>query len=165
VDRRQAPRPPLRSTSASHTTHPRKKMRIVADINSLSKDAKPTEVVGADPQPDRQRCTAHPGLPHRRFQGWTGGEVVRDPPLNGLYEIALRAEGENVPRSETVKTFFERKKFPWEDTPVGHSTKGLPPFNPIKVDGKTLSTVMKEHQLNDLGRWDQAWRHSRPTRR
>ena len=74
--------------------------------------------------------------------------------MEGEFEIALKAEGPNCPAGETVKT-FERRVFPWEKLAAGHSTTVYPPFTPIQVRGRTLSTVLREHELNDYGLLDQ----------
>ena len=72
----------------------------------------------------------------------------------GTYEIVLRARGENVPDAE-AKQRFERQVFPWERLPVGRSTDVFPPFEPIRLEGNTLHTVLREHRLNGLGLVDQ----------
>ncbi|MDQ3814269.1 MAG: DUF6067 family protein, partial [Armatimonadota bacterium] len=76
------------------------------------------------------------------------------PPLQGEYEIALKATGPNVPAAEVVKS-FERKVFEWEHHNLGKSTMVYPPFTPIRVSGKRVSTVLREHEMNDAGLWDQ----------
>ncbi len=76
------------------------------------------------------------------------------PPLRGHYEVALKAEGENLPKNQVLAT-FERQFFPWEQTPTGRSTRVFPPFTPLELDGATLSSVLRRHRLNQLGLLDQ----------
>ena len=76
------------------------------------------------------------------------------PPLEGEYEIALIPEGDNVPNTAVVQE-FERRVFPWEHNQLGRSTEVFPPFEPITIEGSCLNTVLREHQLNDVGLWDQ----------
>jgi len=80
--------------------------------------------------------------------------LVKLPDLDGTYEIALMAEGKNVPNTEVIKS-FERKKFPWEGNKMGRSTKVYPPFTPIELTGNTLQTVLRKHELSPIGLWDQ----------
>ena len=82
--------------------------------------------------------------------------------MEGEFEIALKAEGSDCPAGETVKT-FQRRVFPWEELAAGHSTKVYPPFTPIQVRGRALSTVLREHELNDSGLLDQVWGKSANT--
>jgi len=83
------------------------------------------------------------------------------PPLKGEYEIAVRAKGKGVPTGELVKE-FERTLYEWEHKGLGTSTKVYPPFTPIEVKDGTLSTVLREHKLNDLGLWDQVVARGKP---
>jgi len=59
-----------------------------------------------------------------------------------------------VPVEPVVKR-FERKRFPWENTPTGRGTEVYPPFTPIELKGRALATVLRQHTLNDVGLWDQ----------
>jgi hypothetical protein len=132
----------------------RSRMRVLADVNGLPKDAKLTKLT-AEVRGRLDRKVVH----RAAFEpaGFRDGrqEIAFDlPPLEGLYEIALLAEGRGVPR-EAIAQPFERKVFPWERVPAGLSTKVYPPFEPIKVAGKTLTTVLRKHELNDAGLWDQ----------
>ncbi|MFP4056819.1 MAG: glycoside hydrolase domain-containing protein [Candidatus Brocadiia bacterium] len=83
------------------------------------------------------------------------------PPLEGDHEIAVRAEGTNVPQGELVKP-LERTVFDWERQGLGTSTKVYPPFTPIRVEGKKVATVLREHTMNDQGLWDQVVARGKP---
>lgn len=76
------------------------------------------------------------------------------PPLQGHYEVVLKAEGKNLPKDQVIAT-FERQLFPWENTPTGRSTEVFPPFTPLTLDGTTLSSVLRRHSLNPQGLLDQ----------
>ncbi len=76
------------------------------------------------------------------------------PPLRGEYEIALKATGKDVPAAEVVKP-FERTVFEWEHNNLGRTTKVYPPFTPIRVADRTVSTVLREHRMSGAGLWDQ----------
>jgi len=129
-------------------------MRILMDINGLPKDSKPDRVVAVVRDHWTRKDVKAVEFPLSGFA--EGRQELRFdlPPLAGDYEIVARATGEKVPPGETAKN-FERRQFPWEDLPAGRSTKVYPPFTPITVEGRRLSTVLRVHELNDLGLWDQ----------
>jgi len=132
----------------------RKKMRLLVDITGLPKKAKAKEVLAQIRTQIEKTVVKAVVFPIEEFKDGRCEKAIELPPLDGLYEIAMRAKGENVPDGETVKT-FERKVFPWEHTPTGRSAKVYPPFTPIELESKTLKTVLREHRLNDAGLWDQ----------
>ena len=70
--------------------------------------------------------------------------------MEGEYEIAITAFGENVPKGEVIKT-FDRTVYPWEHNQFGKSRKIYPPFTPLKVDGHKIKPVLREYEINDLG--------------
>jgi hypothetical protein len=132
----------------------RNEMRIVLDINGLPRAAQPTGVVAVVREHWTRREVKVAAFPLAGFKDGRQEQRLELPPLAGDYEIVAKASGEGVPPGETVKT-FERTVFPWEKLPTGRSTRVYPPFTPIKVEGRTLSTVLRVHQLNDVGLWDQ----------
>jgi hypothetical protein len=127
-------------------------MRIVADVAGLREGAElarvTAEVRGAKDKKRVARCE----FPAAKFKDGRQEKAFEVPHLEGGYEIALRAEGKNVPEGEVVQP-FERTVYPWEHTKLGTSTKVYPPFTPIEVDAKakTLKTVLRKHTLTDLG--------------
>jgi len=130
------------------------RMRLLADINGLPKDAALRglwAVIRAAKDKKEVKAVEFPVDRFRDGRQELGFEL---PPVEGEYEIAMKAEGRNVPPGEIVQT-FERKVFPWEHTKLGTSTKVYPPFTPIEVDGRKLRTVLREHVLNDVGLLDQ----------
>jgi hypothetical protein len=141
----------------------RNAMRIAADINGLPAEAKPDRVVVLVRKAGGGQTIKEVAFP---LAGFTDGrqEIRLDlPPLEGDYEIVMTASGENVPKCETAKA-FERRKFPWESSSSGLSTRVFPPFTPIQVAGKRLLTVLKAHDLNDFGLVDQIVATSANTR-
>ena len=128
------------------------KMRVLADVSNL-----PENVVL-----DRLTCEVRKrgrgqAIRSAVFDRFVDGrqEMTFDlPPLQGEYEIAVRAHGKNVPPGELVKE-FERTVYEWERAGLGTSKKVYPPFTPIRVQGTRVSTVLREHTMNDFGVWDQ----------
>ncbi len=129
------------------------RMRIAADINGLPKDAKLTRLRAVVRKAGETKEVAAAEFPLGKFKdGRQESRVLSLPALDGDYEIALKAEGENVPADEVVQA-FERHVFPWEHTELGTSEKVYPPFTPIEVDkeARTVKTVLRKHTLTDLG--------------
>jgi len=132
----------------------KKKLRLIADISGLPKDAKLDQLkIRISPQGSD---TIIKDAVITSFDKNGQSEISLDLPelADGTYAITAQAEGQNVPTDPLVKTFV-RKNYPWEHNPMGRSTKVYPPFTPIEVKGNTLSTVLRTHQLNDLGLLDQ----------
>ncbi|MBS0631526.1 MAG: hypothetical protein JSS11_06405 [Verrucomicrobia bacterium] len=68
----------------------------------------------------------------------------------GVYECSVRLEGGDVPE----QTFrFERRFFPWEHNQLGRSDIVVPPFTPLHVERRRVSTILREHDLTSLGLW------------
>lgn len=130
-------------------------LRLSIDLNGLPKEAKPAKVVTSIRSRLDKTVAKTYEIPIAQFKDGKTETRLEVPDLNGIYEIAVKAEGDSIPaNSETVKP-LKREKFPWEGTPLGLSAKVYPPFEPIKVDGKKLSTVLKIHETNDFGLLDQ----------
>ncbi len=133
----------------------KKALRLAVDLNGLPKEGKPSKVVVSVRSRLDKVVAASFEIPAAQFKDGKTEARFELPDLNGVYEIVAKAEGEGIPATaETVKP-LKRQKFPWEGTPLGRSTKIYPPFEPIKVDGKKLSTVLKVHETNDFGLLDQ----------
>ncbi|NQU40115.1 MAG: hypothetical protein HQ523_09195 [Lentisphaerae bacterium] len=83
-------------------------------------------------------------------------EVFADLPElpSGDYEVKVFLEGEGVPTEPMTRT-FERRRFIWEHNQIGLSDEVIPPFTPIEVAGDTVKTILREHQMSDLGLWRQ----------
>ena len=70
----------------------------------------------------------------------------------GEYELVVTLDGLKV---DPQVLPFVRHKFVWENNTLGKSDIVVPPFTPITVHGQTVDTVLREHQMNGLGLWDQ----------
>jgi hypothetical protein len=135
------------------------RMRVLADVSNLSPEAKLKRLVCAI----RKKGAAEP-LKTIAFEQIVNGRQEQTfdlPPLDGSYEIAMRAEGEDVPPGELVKP-FERTVYEWEHQGLGAGAKVYPPFTPIEVQGRRVSTVLREHTMNDQGLWDQVTAAGQP---
>jgi hypothetical protein len=68
------------------------------------------------------------------------------------FTIALTLDdGKNT----RVEKNFERFVMEWEGTSLGKSDLIIPPFKPIEVSGNKLKTLLRIHELNNLGLWKQ----------
>ncbi len=137
----------------------RNRMRLLADVTGLPQDAVLSHLSAVIRK-------AGKGTPVTtvRFDHFLKGKeekYVFLPPLEGKYEIAVTAVGRHVPAGEIVKP-FERTRYPWENNRLGRSAKVYPPFTPIVVQGQTISTVLRSHQTNSLGLWDQVTAKGQP---
>ncbi len=132
----------------------RNRMRLELDINGLSKDASPERITAVIREHWAGREIKRVDFPTAGFAGGRQQQSFDLPPLDGHYDIVVSVAGQNTPETPTVR-HFERTVFPWENTPVGRSTTVYPPFTPIRVEGRTLDTVLRTHTLNDLGLLDQ----------
>ncbi len=134
----------------------RNRMRIVADISGMPKDANIEKLSTTIRERFSEKAVKTILFSLPDFRNGRQEQLFNLPALEGFYEIVMKAEGKNVPEGTKVKR-FERKVFPWEHLPVGRSNAVYSPFTPIKVDTKerTLETVLRRHTLNDLGLLDQ----------
>jgi hypothetical protein len=130
------------------------RMRIQADINGLPRDARPKRVLAVVRKQADKAIVCSAEFPISGFRNGRQELTLTLPPLRGEYEIAVRAEGDGVPPGEQIKT-FERHTFPWENGSLGTSKNVYPPFTPLRVSGRTLSAVLRTHELNDAGLLDQ----------
>ena len=132
------------------------KMRILADVRGLPEDAGLERVIGIVRTAVKKEEVKTVQFPAAGFEDGLCEREFELPPLDGQYQIALKAEGQDVPAGERVKP-FDRRVYPWEGNRTGRSTKVYPPFTPIEVDKgeRTLGTVLREHMLNEQGLIDQ----------
>ncbi len=85
------------------------------------------------------------------------GQTLELPPLDeGDYEVELGLIAANGARRE-IRRRFERRKFPWENSPLGRDRVVIPPFTPLVVDPAqaTIGCVLRRHQLDGTGLWRQ----------
>ncbi len=91
-------------------------------------------------------------------------ETVLDVPEmpEGEYEVrASLVGGEGVP-AEPVVGAYERRVFPWENNKLGLPERVIPPFTPLRVTGRTVSAVLRDHQVGGAGLWEQVTSLGRP---
>ncbi|MBI4025285.1 MAG: hypothetical protein HY360_09920, partial [Verrucomicrobia bacterium] len=87
------------------------------------------------------------------FEKFTSQLEWKIPPLpEGAYEFIVELDGVNA---EPVVVGFVRHVMPWEHNPLGKSDALVEPFEPIRIAGRKVSTVLRAHTLNNLGLWDQ----------
>jgi hypothetical protein len=81
----------------------------------------------------------------------------------GTYVLAVTLVAKDGRRREFQRT-FERKRFPWENNPAGRDRMVLPPFTPLQADEvrRTVSCVLRRHELGKTGLWDQVTSQGRP---
>ncbi len=85
------------------------------------------------------------------------GETLAVPPLDtGNYELHLSLIAGDGARRQIIRT-FERRRFPWENSPLGRDRVVIPPFTPLVVDETqaTVACVLRRHQLDGTGLWRQ----------
>jgi hypothetical protein len=78
---------------------------------------------------------------------------------DGEYELVSQIEGVKV---EPIVDTFERHHFEWENNKLGTSDIVVPPFTPIKARGNTVDVILRSHQLNGAGLWDQVVADGQP---
>ena len=70
----------------------------------------------------------------------------------GDYELVTQLQGVDVkPQVQP----FTRQHFAWEGNKLGLSDIVVPPFTPIGVKGNEIDTVLRQHQINGVGLWNQ----------
>jgi len=82
-----------------------------------------------------------------RQQPFTVGDLP-----DGQYTLTVNIAGW---KTAFVRT-FTRKHFAWEGNTLGITDQVLPPFTPVKVQGKKLTVVGRQYAVNGLGLWEQA---------
>ncbi|MBS3762894.1 MAG: hypothetical protein KGZ25_06280 [Planctomycetes bacterium] len=91
----------------------------------------------------------------------TGGRMEWEKaPAERRFKVGELSEGKYTAQvslkgyGKTYERHFVRKYFPWEGNGLGETTKVYPPFEPITVDGHTVSVVMRRHEVSGLGFWE-----------
>ena len=84
-------------------------------------------------------------------------ETITDVPdlPDGQYQLALKLDGAPEALQGELVREFPRKRFEWEHNKIGKSDRILPPFTPIRVNGQTVSTILRDHEMAEQGLWKQ----------
>ncbi|MFC1715201.1 glycoside hydrolase domain-containing protein [Candidatus Poribacteria bacterium] len=127
-------------------------MRILMDVTGLPGDAELDHISAVIRQKGSDEAIKTVNFD--QFSNGQQEQSFRLPSLEGEYEIAVTAVGRNVPDGELVKT-FQRPRYEWEHNQMGRSKQVYAPFTPLQVEGKKVSAVLREHEMNDQGLWDQ----------
>ena len=72
-------------------------------------------------------------------------QIVDIPDIEGTFILALELGEERISKD------FTRKRYPWEGNSLGKGRKVYPPFTPMKQEGSTISTVLRDHDLAESG--------------
>ena len=78
---------------------------------------------------------------------------------DGEYELVTQIEGVKV---EPIIETFTRQRFEWENNKLGTSDVVVPPFTPIKAAGNKIDVILRSHQFNGVGLWDQVVADGQP---
>jgi len=95
-------------------------------------------------------------LPRRRTEpspvsGRFVEAILDTPDLAAGNYIVTMTLGDAAPLRQT----FTRTKWEWEHNDIGTSRVVVPPFTPLKVEGRTVEAVLRSHRINRFGLWDQ----------
>lgn len=129
-------------------------MRLAVDINGMPKEATLKSLTALVRDRDSGETVKTVDIPLGSFVDGRQELRFELPPLDGFYDLLVRADAPGLENAETVQR-FERRTYPWEHTPTGRSTTIYPPFTPIECQGNELKTVLRTHTLGDLGLFDQ----------
>lgn len=81
----------------------------------------------------------------------------------GRYEVvlSLTASPGCSSASGPVRSFVH-DRFGWEHNDLGITDQVIPPFTALEVEGRRVASVLREHELGDLGLWRQVESLGRP---
>ena len=68
----------------------------------------------------------------------------------GVYTVKIDLKGVD----EALTRKFERKHFVWEGNRLGITNKIFSPFEPMEVDDRDVSVVLRNYRMNGLGLWE-----------
>lgn len=159
VGNSEAQKPPIAFDYAYYPT--KNLLRARADISNLPSNVKLSGLTATVREKSGGKEIASALFALDGFKSGKQEVRISLPPLRGEYELILKPEGANAPA--VIVKEFERNVYPWENGNLGKSTKVYPPFKPITLKGRVLSTVLKTHTLNDQGLLDQITAQSAQT--
>ncbi len=82
-----------------------------------------------------------------------GNEWVFDLPelQDGQYRVSVHIEDEAT--GAVLESSFRHETFGWEHNTLGIPDSVIPPFTPLHVRDKTVTAVLREHEMNGVGLW------------
>ncbi len=127
-------------------------LRVEADIRNMPANARVERVRAVLREKETGREVVSIAID--RFEG---GRRELDIPLpaelEGDFELAAWAEGENIP-AESIVDQIRRRRFAWEGQALGVTDEVFAPFEPVKAEGDRVSVVLREYRMGGLGLWD-----------
>ncbi len=90
-------------------------------------------------------------------KNWTcEGKLLLKEIKPGKYQVLFFFDGKTI-SNEPLKTimFQYENNFPWLNNSIGISDEVIPPFTPLKVKGRTIDAVLRQHLMNNIGMWSQ----------
>jgi hypothetical protein len=90
------------------------------------------------------------------FSGYASELIATLPTLEpGEYQLALHLAPSPAGLSGALVRGFTRQYFEWEHNDIGKSDVIVPPFTPLRIADRTVSTVLRDHTMSDQGLWAQ----------
>ncbi|MFO8015110.1 MAG: DUF6067 family protein [Phycisphaerae bacterium] len=74
---------------------------------------------------------------------------------DGVYMLRASVMGDGKTLHSTPVAFLAAS-FAWEDNQLGVTDEVFPPYEPIRVENKTVSVVLRDYRMNGFGLWDSA---------
>lgn len=74
--------------------------------------------------------------------------------LNSSGDYIFKIKLKGIASKEIIKN-FQRKVFDWENNKLGTSDRLLPGFTPVKIKNNTVETVLRKHEMNNVGLFSQ----------
>ncbi|MFP4058439.1 MAG: glycoside hydrolase domain-containing protein [Candidatus Brocadiia bacterium] len=68
---------------------------------------------------------------------------------DGEYRVTVALKG----RKEPLERSFQRIHFVWEGNRLGVTNEVYPPFEPLRVEGRTVAVVLRQYTVGGLGLW------------
>jgi len=97
------------------------------------------------------------------FEAYVAEGIYDVPDLpDGKYVFLLRLEGGDGVPEEPVAQPFVRRAFPWEHNTLGISDEVMPPFEPLRVDGRSVGAVLRRHVHGPGGLWSEVTSDGEP---
>lgn len=140
------------------------KMRLRVDAGSLQNKAavKQVSAMLKDASGKELAKTTIPRLQEDVYELiWSIPDLKAHSAATGKNEYTLTFVVEGVPNGK-IERKFVRNIMEWENNTLGKSAVIVPPFTPIAVNGNTVGTILRSHELSPLGLWAQVVAADRP---